>query len=161
MQEANNVIDNSYWSVPSASPPLTEVIFGISTVTARPPGEVGPGTPWQSDIWVGRHGGAGMPNNAPGLTVIHQKTSRPGQTAGLPLPGRPLYFRFFHLSACFIYVLLSARRDFSEWRYEGGTKKRKCPTMPSGWHWSLRASLICPSLSLFFSSRTVYCWSST
>lgn len=71
--------------------------------------------------------GAGVPNNAPGLTVIHQKTSQPGPTVGpllsvvfprcclpLPLPGwlSPSLLLIFHPSVClhaWLSVLLSAR----------------------------------------------------
>lgn len=33
--------------------------------------------------------------------------------------------------------------------YEEGTKQRKCPTMPSGWHWSLRPPACVPLCGLF------------
>lgn len=93
-----------------------------------------------------------------------------GKTAGLllcrnffpPLSFASLSLRLSLLlcNSYFPFVCLPACDCLSElfWvTYEEGTKQRKCPMMPSGWHWSLRPTAY---VSLCFSQWTAYCWSS-
>lgn len=58
-----------------------------------------------------------------------------------------LYFTLSICPSASCKTFLSVGLSISEWHYEEGTK-RKCPLMPSGWHWSHRLASY-DSLSVF------------